>query len=381
MDSAHRHRFQLLADAREFVSNRMTGIGRVLTGLLEAAALRFPGASVVLATGAPEAVPAHLAALPNIDIAPLPAGWIAAEGRLTLLTRRRADLFVSPYPKLPLFGCRCPAIHIVHDVLDLTHPPYRKRLRKHFDLVRLKMALRSSNLTWYDSDWSLQEAIALTGWGGRNPKVRYPAVEERFKPDDGADDRPILQRLGLTPGYILCIGNGLPHKNLGILLAASGQLNRPLVFAGVSERNRRYWRPMDRDVRTRWISHVPDADLPSLYRCAFCLVQPSQIEGYGYPPLEAMACGVPAVVSRIPVLKETTGDHALSADPASPAQWRTALEQLENAGFRKALIQRGLKWVAPMKGTAGWQRHLSDIRSLCDPFRQTVPGQNRSDLQ
>ena len=379
-DSAAPRRHQLLVDAREFVSNRMTGIGRVLAGLLTAAALDLQEANVVLGVGALEALPKHLAALPNVAIEPLPAGWLAAEVRMTVLSRRKADLFISPYPKLPLLGCHCPSIHIVHDVLDLTHPPYSKRLRKHFDLARLKMALRRSNLTWYDSNWSLQETIALTGWGGRSPKVRYPAVEERFKPENGADDQRVLQQHGLKPGYILCIGNGLPHKNIGILLRIARQLNRPLVFAGVSESNRRHWLPLEMDPRTRWISFVPEVDLPSLYRGAFCLVQPSQIEGYGYPPLEAMACGVPAVVSHIPVLKETTGGQALTADPDLPGQWRIAIEALEDAGFKQALIQQGLKWVAPMKGMAGWRRHLNDIRLFHGSFRKGTRAGNGSDV-
>ena len=72
----------------------------------------------------------------------------------------------------------------------------------------------------------------------------------------------------------------------------------------------------------KWIRHVEEQHLPALLRGAFCLVQPSLVEGYGYPPLEAMACGMPAIVSGIPVLMETTGNYALSAPPYDPAAWR-----------------------------------------------------------
>lgn len=67
-----------------------------------------------------------------------------------------------------------------------------------------------------------------------------------------------------------------------------------------------------------WVEHISDKELPVIVKEVFCLAQPSTLEGYGYPPLEAIACGVPAVVSDIPVLLETTGGNALTADADDP---------------------------------------------------------------
>ncbi len=109
-----------------------------------------------------------------------------------------------------------------------------------------------------------------------------------------------------------------PHKNLGILMEIAPQMGRLIVFAGVPENRRLYWEIKYRGISAKWISHVEEKHLPALIRGAFCVAQPSLVEGYGYPPLEAMACGRPAIVSRIPVLLETTGNCALSASPDGP---------------------------------------------------------------
>ena len=109
---------------------------------------------------------------------------------------------------------------------------------------------------------------------------------------------------------------------------------------------------------------MTEEDLPSIVRNAFCLAQPSTAEGYGYPPLESMACGVPAVISNIPVLMETTGGNALAADPYSPKTWLEAIEALENEEFHQNQADRGLHWIEPLRGRKGWEKHISDIEEL-----------------
>ena len=141
---------------------------------------------------------------------------------------------------------------------------------------------------------------------------------------------------------------GCLTRILGILLEIAPQIERPIVFAGVSEQNRQYWESRHSGIRAKWIRHVEEQHLPALLRGAFCLVQPSLIEGYGYPPLEAMACGMPAIVSHIPVLLETTGNCALSAPPDDPSAWRNALRTLENSSRYGEFVEKGLKWTQPL---------------------------------
>lgn len=352
----------ILIDAREFRRGRPTGIGRVLEGLVDALCRRDFRAALALVEG--QEMPEGLRGRESLSAYSLPGRRLASEKALSDLTRQGFNLFISPYPKLPLFGCHCRSIHIVHDVLDLTHEPYRRRARTLFDRYRLQQSLRNASLSWYDSEWSLRETANLAGHAGKNPRVRYPGIDGKFACHAMKGDSHVLAAHDLKPGYIAVIGNGLPHKNLGVLLRIASQLRRPLVFVGVSEKNRSYW---ERRFDTRsalWVSDVDDCDLPDLLRNAFCLAQPSLAEGYGYPPLEAMACGTPAVVSRIPVLVETTGGAALTADPSTPGEWKQALEKMEDPVVYRHLREEGLRHIERLKGPRAWKPYLDDIEEM-----------------
>jgi glycosyltransferase involved in cell wall biosynthesis len=355
---------RILVDAREFISGRLTGIGRVLSGLLDALAANDDSIELVLALQDRDSLPSLLRGRMNIKTQIVPIPFWKSEMRLSKLSGKGFSLFISPYPKLPFFGCACASVHIIHDILDLTHPAYKRRLKAHFDRYRLKNALGISVLTWYDSTWSLSETRRHMGSTGKNPRVRYPGVDTSFGPLKLERDISVLKEHGLEPGYILVIGNGLPHKNLGVLIEAADEISRRIVFAGVQDKKCRYWKTKYPKESAIWISHVKEGELPSLLRAAFCLAQPSTAEGYGYPPLEAIACGVPAVVSNIPVLFETTGSIALYADPQDPKSWIDSFNALENDEIYKTHIEVGLKWVEPLKGRKGWQGHLSDIEEL-----------------
>jgi glycosyltransferase involved in cell wall biosynthesis len=263
-----------------------------------------------------------------------------------------------------LFGVHCFAAHVIHDVIDLTHPLYRRRLKTVFDRFRLRRALRRADISWYDSSWSMAETRKHFGGGGRNPRVRHPGIHDVFRPEKQDEDSRTLEAYGLKAGYVLAIGNGLPHKNLGTMLHLAPKIQRPVVFAGVSDRQQQYWKSQHRGIRAQWIRHLEEQHLPAVLRGAFCLVQPSLIEGYGYPPLEAMACGIPAIVSRIPVLLEATGNCALSASPHDPAEWKDTLQRLEDASCYDDFVRKGLKWSEALRGRRAWEPYLEDVKNL-----------------
>jgi glycosyltransferase involved in cell wall biosynthesis len=356
----------ILIDGREFASGKMTGIGRFLSGLIDALAF-MEDFGIVVAVSANEAIPVILKSHKNINTEIVGHNFIASEKKLSRLTVRDFSLFISPYPKLPLFGAYCPAVHTVHDVHDLTHPSYKRRLRVYFDKCRLKSALGKANLTWYDSNWSMQETRRLVGLIGENPRIRFPAIGDQFNvygEGNGTVASEILESLNLKPGYILVTGNGMPHKNLGVLLTISSSLSRELLFVGVSEDNQHYWMHQSPGARARWINYVDEKALPHIIRNAFCLALPSTAEGYGYPALEAMACGMPVVVSNIPVLVETTGGNVMISDPKEPEQWIEVFSALEKKEISTRQIEKGLKWTEPLRGRHGWKKHIDDIQEL-----------------
>ena len=355
---------KIVIDVREFVHGRFTGIGRVLEGLIDAFVETSGVQEFVLATNDPSAVPSKMKVISKIKIRKIPNSFLKAEKALSDLSKQGFSIYISPYPKLPLFGCHCIAVNTVHDVLDLMHDAYRKRFRAIFDIFRLKRALRKADLTWYDSLWSMREAKKLAGMTGSNPRVRALGIDNRFNTDRLQSEEQVLDKYYLEPGYILVAGNGLPHKNLGVLLEVSNTIFRRLVLVGVGQSNQKYWKTLYPKANAIWAEHVEDEDLPTIIKAAFCLAQPSKAEGYGYPPLEAMACGVPAVISNIPVLVETTGGKALTADPCESKEWIEAFEALENKDIYRTQVEKGLKWVKPLTGRKGWEKHISDITEL-----------------
>ncbi len=357
-------RRNILVDAREFIGGTNTGIGRYLEGLVDCLAETLVSDRIVLISFGKNEVPSALTTRKNVTVKKISSSFLNSELILSRLSRKGATLFISPYPKLPLFGTFCPSINTVHDVLDLTHPAYRKRSKVVFDTFRIKAALKRADVTWFDSESSLRAAEELLGMVGRKPRVRYPGISEAFNPGHPETEEAILNKYNLEKGYILTVGNGLPHKNLGILLEASNRLARKLVFVGVAPQHKKDWITDYPDADVIWIQHVTDKDLPPVIRGAHCLAQPSTAEGYGYTPLEAMACGVPAVVSNIPVLVETTGGAALTANPLDSEAWLDSFLILENDWFYRSQVEKGLKWVKPFRGRTGWQKYLSDIQSL-----------------
>ncbi|MFB0565201.1 MAG: glycosyltransferase family 4 protein [Candidatus Aminicenantaceae bacterium] len=356
--------FKVLIDAREFIHGRATGIGRYLEGLTDALAEADIINEISLAVSSSEAVPLKLKNRRKIKKNYIKSSFFKSEKKLSNLSKQEYNLFISPYPKFPLFGVQCKAVHIIHDVLDLTHPAYRKRFRKLFDRFRLNSALKKASLTWYDSSWSLEETKKHFGYAGKNPRVRYPGLDENLKSDMKENEDLILSQHKLEPGYILVLGNGLPHKNLGILLEIEDMLSRKIVFIGVPKKNQKFWKSKHPSSSSKWMQFASEEALPVIIKRAFCIAQPSTAEGYGYPPLEAMACGVPAVVSKIPVLIETTGGNASFCDPGNSNEWIEAFRSLENKSIYQNQIAKGLRWIKPHIGKKGWGRHISDLEEL-----------------
>jgi glycosyltransferase involved in cell wall biosynthesis len=160
------------------------------------------------------------------------------------------------------------------------------------------------------------------------------------------------QRHRLPETFILFIGTLEPRKNLLTLLEAYAQFKRQtdtghkLVLAGAPGW---FYQPvlaaveeLELGTDVMFPGFVPDDELPLWYNAADVFVYPSLYEGFGLPPLEAMACGTPAIVSSASSLPEVVGDAALLASPHNPEEWAIALSSLCNdTSLRNALATRG----------------------------------------
>ncbi len=187
------------------------------------------------------------------------------------------------------------------------------------------------------------------------------AVDDSFRPLPRPEIEAALAPLGLVPGgYWLFLGTREPRKNLGRLLdavIAAGDEVGPLVLAGADGWGTDDLRPriagLARQGRVRSLGYVPAALRPPLLCGARVFVYPSLYEGFGLPPLEAMACGTPVVTSNVSALPETVGDAALLVDPMDVDALADAVRRLwRDEALRGDLRARG----TPRARDFSWER-------------------------
>lgn len=151
--------------------------------------------------------------------------------------------------------------------------------------------------------------------------------------------------------YLLAVGASYPHKNYDTLIKAISLIsdkNTSLIIAGGRNEYRNYLKKLTRELnladKVLFIDYVSQEDLPYFYSAAKCLVYPSLYEGFGLPPLEAMACGCPVITSNTSSLPEVVGDAGVMINPYSIEEIAKAIDMvLSNENLRKEMIEKGLK--------------------------------------
>jgi glycosyltransferase involved in cell wall biosynthesis len=198
------------------------------------------------------------------------------------------------------------------------------------------------------SEATRQDLIAITGVPAERVEVVYPGVPAGFQP---VDPRETLARLGLERPYVLCVSSDHPRKNLPGMIAAFEQvaaevphdlvLAGPAVWASEQVRARIAGSPVA--PRIRRLGLVSEADLIGLYSGADLFVLPSLYEGFGFPVLEALACGCPTITTSVSSLPEVSGDAALLTPPGDDDALAAALRRaLGDPALRAELRRRGL---------------------------------------
>jgi glycosyltransferase involved in cell wall biosynthesis len=178
-------------------------------------------------------------------------------------------------------------------------------------------------------------------------------------------DPGILKRLGLRKRYVLAVSSHSLHKNFaGVRAAVTHMRQQDITLVFVGGANSRIFNRREASADASIVTgHVTDAELRALYEGADCFVYPSFYEGFGLPPLEAMTCGCPVVVSRAASLPEVCGEAAVYCDPNDSADIGRALDQvLENAELRGELRRRGEERAAQFT----WSRSGATLLRLLD---------------
>lgn len=266
------------------------------------------------------------------------------------LRRLNADWYLANFFLPPLLPCR--GVVAVHDLSFRAHPEYFPRSVAWYMRWLTGMAMQQAQCILTISEFSRQEICRFYPVNPAKVVVTPLAVSAEFQPASPATaayDQATLARYGLAPAYILALGNIHPRKNMARLLEAYRCLKQQvknvpaMVWAGLPR-----WESSELLTEAHAAGvilpgFIAQADLPSLYRQATMLVYPSLYEGFGLPPLEAMACGTPVVASNTTSLPEVVGDAGLTVDPTSTEAITAAMARLlADPSLAEHLRQAGL---------------------------------------
>ncbi|HYH46381.1 MAG TPA: glycosyltransferase family 1 protein, partial [Thermoanaerobaculia bacterium] len=285
------------------------------------------------------------------------------------LNRGDIDLFWSPLQTLPL-ASRVPAVVTVHDLTALLLPETHSARVRWSQLPFLGRSLDRACLIVADSEATAADLRFHFPDTSSRLRVIYPGVDPVFTPAPPEDVKLIRNELGCPDGYLLFVGTLEPRKNIPTLLDAWEALRRedpatpPLVLAGgpgwhggVLPRRLQALAPHG----LHHLGRVSDQRLVRLMQGATIFVYPSLYEGFGLPPLEAMACGVPVVTSDAASLPEVVGNAGLTVEPRNPEALITALERLlANPDLAAELGRRGRERAA----TFTWERAAAEIEAV-----------------
>lgn len=342
-------------DVRELANPHRAGKVNVLYFMLRELLARKLTWEPILYGRTPITDPPIPAGVDQRKIAGLPglrAWWLARD-----IERQQAALAIFPtgYHVAPFM--RRPYILFVYDLAAFS--PYAGTLpwrTRWAERIGLSIAVRSSAHIVAISEFTKRELIERFHIPAGKVTVIPLAADAAFRPSRRTSKERLTtlrKRYNLPSNFLLFVGTLEPRKNISRLLAAYAMLPRelrkqyPLLLVGkdgwLSEPLEKMIGRFELKQQVRQLSYVPFADLPGFYQMATALVYPSLYEGFGLPPLEAMASGCPVITSNISSLPEVVGDAALTVNPEKTEELSAAMAKIiTDAKLRDSLRQKGL---------------------------------------
>ena len=302
----------------------------------------------------------------EICVIPFPRLWTHVRLSAEVISRPPDVLFVPSHVLPVLHPSRC--VVTVHDLGYYAFPEAHRRLNRWYLAAGTRFSARSASHVLADSQATQDDLIRHCGVDPARVTVVHLGRDETLAPETDQSrlhqlqERLGISRAGISRPYVLYVGTLQPRKNLVRLIDAFAQVRaaRPdlcLVLAG-----RRGWlsdpilqrvEELDLHEHVLFPGFVADEDLPALLSGALVFAFPSLYEGFGFPVLEAQACGVPVLTSSTSSLPEVAGDSALLVDPMNTDAIAAGLLSLAtDAALRERLRSAGLANL----GRFSWER-------------------------
>ncbi len=265
------------------------------------------------------------------------------------------------------------AIVTVHDLAFKRFPEFAEDRNVRYLDATMQATVAHAEAVITVSEFSAREIEELLGVPREQIFVVYHGIGDTFGACDAATTQNTLNELGIDRPYLLTVGTVEPRKNLPFLIDLFERLDDfdgYLVIAGgrgwkyepIFERIRQSPRQAD----IRYVEYVDDTRLPALYTGARAFILTSFYEGFGFPPLEAMACGTPVVSSAGGSLAEVLGNAAMVLDTFEPDRWHAAVQRAVSDSTLRADLSakgrahaRGFTWDAAARATHAVYRQVA----------------------
>jgi glycosyltransferase involved in cell wall biosynthesis len=265
----------------------------------------------------------------------------------------KADVYHFPnFIIPPIADKKGKKIVSIHDTSFIRFPEFTEEKNLKYITKKIKQTVEQADKIITISHFSASEIHTLLNVPEHKIGVTHLGISESFKPEDKTEAfEKVKQKTVITEPYILTLGTVEPRKNLLLAIDMFEKMNHfegNLVIAGML--GWKYETIMDRikespkSKKIIYLNYVPDGLLSSLYSAASLYIIPSHYEGFGFPPVEAMACGTPVLSSKGGSLPEILGNAAEYAEFDAPDQWADKAEQIiNNQSIQNDLITKGIK--------------------------------------
>jgi len=360
------------------------GVGTYIKNLIRAFARRGAGHEYVLVGD--QKARAALAGLPsNFRLRSCESGYASVNNHLRfqfLLREISPDLFHVPHRVVPYF-MPCPYVVTVHDLDKIIfREAFGSRLRGELRFHVLRHGLGRAKRIITVSQATRRDLVRLIGLPADRIEIVPNAIDDLFLEQDSEPDcRLTLERYQVDYPFLLYAGNIQPQKNLPRLVEAFAVVQaeleqhphyrdlRLIIIGDYLTAHAALRRSVIRSRvqhKVRFLGFVPVETLRIFYRTAEAFVFPSLYEGFGLPPLEAMAQGTPVITSNVSSLPEVVGDAAILVNPEHVFEIARGIRQaLLDSELRRRLVERGREQVARFS----WDRAADRILEL---YREVV---------
>jgi len=310
--------------------------------------------------------------------------WV---GRNLPAGRQEVDVFFMPHLNYFAVSKKVKTVIAVHDLSFLIHPEFFSAWKNlwHFFIDAKRLVRRFDRVVVF-SEHSKRDVYDLCKIDEGKIKIIHSGIDESFKKltTDSPDRERIKTKYNLQKPFILFLGTIEPRKNVEGLVDAFNFLkkeekhkNLQLVLAGG-----RGWKsgPIFKHIKSSpyasdiiFLDYVDEQDRPALYNLAKVFAFPSFYEGFGFPPLEAMACGTPVIAAAASSLPEVVGQAGILVDPYNVTSIALGLDQvLANPELAKSLSQKGLEQAKKFNWLTTARDYLKLFHDLCQPHKNNL---------